>query len=324
MVNTLRITSVVAVLIAAVLLILVAAPKSLVPNLLAKFAVGGDEEVDRILSAPSVVDRIRDSQGDKGKPDTTPALVKQAEIFANILNPPEPAPRPEGGRRPPTTRGPRPLRPPVTSAKFDLVGTTYLPSNPEMSFAYVQLPDNTQQWLRQGDEVGHLTVREIRSGSIICWDGQNDVEMVALPVPETASVLEVGGASPIDTEQAQSVSVPQRSGRITGPPVSHPWRPNRVTGAANGEVDAEARARLEELANRIKESTGPGSGLSPEDRAAMVKKLMSEYNESRVSPEEAEKVEDLGKELSESQNAAPVQQRTNLRRKLTIPRLPKR
>lgn len=324
MVNTLRITSVVAVLVAVVVLILVAAPKSLVPNLLAKFAVGSDEEVEHILSAPSVVDRFRETQGNQSQPDTTPALVKQAEAFANILNPPEPAPDKNPGKLVRPKPGPRPPRPQVTSAKFDLVGTTYLPSDPEMSFAYIRLPDSTQQWLRKGDEVGHLTVKEIRSGSIICWDGQSEVEMTAEPVPETASVLEVGGGSSVSAERAEPVSVPRAGGRITGPPLPRSWKPSRAVETPEAGIDAEARTRMDELVTKLRESNGAGSAMSPEERAAMMKKLMSEFKESRMSPEEAENVEDLGRELNESQKASPNAPRTNLRKKLSIPRLPKK
>jgi len=324
MVNTLRITSVVAVLVAVVLLIVVAGPKSLAPKLLAKFALGSDKEVDRILNAPGVVDRFRETQGNQSKPDVIPALVKQAEILAGILNPPEPAPRPGGNRKPPATRGPKPPRPVITSAKFDLIGTTYLASDPEMSFAYIRLADSTYQWLRQGDEVGHLKVKEIRSGSIVCWDGQQDVELAAEPMPETASALEVGTASSAESGQAEPASVSPASGRITGPPVARPWKPTRTTATPDAEIDAETRQKMEELVSRIKESNGAGAAQSPAERAAMVKKLMAELKESRVSPEEAEDVEDLGRELNESQNTPPNQRRTNLRRKLSIPRLPKR
>ncbi len=324
MVNTLRITSVVAVLIAAVLLVLVAGPKSLVPKLLAKFAMGGDEEVDRILNAPGVVDRFRDNQGSQSRPDVTPALVKQAEIFANILNPPEPAPSRTGGKTPGRGRTSRPAKPVASSAKFGLVGTTYLASDPEMSFAYIRLADSTYQWLRKGDEVGHLKVKEIKAGSIICSDGHGDVEMATEAVPETANLLEVGGASAVQTEQAGRVPVRPLGGRITGPPVPRRWAPGRAVMAPNARFNAEDREKIEALVSQIKESNDAGSARSPEDRAAMMKRLTAEIEASRVSAEEAEDVEDLGRELNESQKAPPRQGRANLRRKLSIPGLPKK
>jgi hypothetical protein len=323
-VNTLRITSVVAVLIAAVLLVLVAGPKSLVPKLLAKFAMGSDEEVDRILNAPSVVDRFREDQGNKSVPDVTPALVKQAEIFANILNPPEPAPISTRGKTPGKGRTTRPPKPVASSAKFGLVGTTYLASDPEMSFAYIRLADNTHQWLRKGDEVGHLKVKEIKSGSIICSDGHGDIEMATEPVPETANVLEVGGASAVQTEQTDRAPVRQFSDRITGPPVPRPWRPGRAAMTPDARFNAQDREKIEALVSQIKESNDVGSMRSPADRAAMMKKLKLELEASRVSAEEAEDVEDLGRELNESQKAPPSQRRANLRRKLSIPGLPKK
>ena len=80
MVSTLRITSVVAVIVAGLLLVLVVGPKSLVPDLLAKFAIGSDEEVDRILQSPSVVDLWRNGQGNRNveKQPAKAPLVAQA------------------------------------------------------------------------------------------------------------------------------------------------------------------------------------------------------------------------------------------------------
>ena len=65
MVNTLRLTSVVAVVAAAVVLLLVAGPSARVPKLLAGFALQSDEEAQRILSAPSAVDQWEANRGDQ-------------------------------------------------------------------------------------------------------------------------------------------------------------------------------------------------------------------------------------------------------------------
>jgi len=329
MVNTLRITSVVAVLIASVLLVLVVGPESMLPQVLAKFAMGGDEEIERILDAPGVVDRFRENQGTQNqiRKEATPPLVKQAEVFAGIITPRKPvSPVAKTGSRGGVRRPPV-IKPVPTSAKFNLVGTAYSASDPEASFAYIRLADDTYQWVRKGDEVGHLQVKEIKNCSIICWDGHSDVEMVADPAPETGSVLEASGASAAQSGVPIAPAKPAE-GRITGPPVPRPWAPGRPAAAANPNLRAKDRERMEELVGRIRESAGAGAAASPEDRAAMMKKLMAEFKSSRVGAEEAESVEDLGRELNESQQTPPSStpggKRTHLRKKLTIPTAPKK
>jgi len=330
MVNTLRITSVVAILIAGVLVLLVVGPKSVLPNLLAKFAMGSDEEAARILDAPSVVDRFIDSQGNRNqaRQDATPPLVKQAEVFAGILTPAQPAARPSTRQPGTATRPTRPvIKPGPSTAKFNLVGTAYAASDPDGSFAYIHLADDTYQWVRRGDEVGHLVVKEVRNRSIICSDGHGDQEISVEAAPETASLLETPGAAAVETETDET-PVPTASGRITGPAKPRQWTPSQrrpsprspalrspIPGSAGANISPEERDKLEELAVRLRES---GAGGSAADRAAMMKAI-SEFKASRVSPEEAEEVEDLGRELNESQQSAPDQKRTNLRRKLDIP-----
>lgn len=318
MVSTLRITSVAAVVIAGLLLVLVAGPKSLVPDLLAKFAVGNDEEINRILEAPSVVDMFRKNQGDlnKTKGETTPPLVSQAEAFARIINPPATPPPPierTTNLKPTkvTTSVPR-------SSKFALVGTSFVASDPEGSFAYIRLPDKTHQWVRKGDEVGHQVIKEIKHGAIVYSEGPRDVEMVVEEVPETASFLEGGyvAATPAEKDEQDKTAVQPASGRITGRPVARPWGRE----SADPNLDDVKRDNMEALVDRIRKAKAAGTGL--DQQSAAIQKLIAEYKadkSSRVSEEEAEKLEDLGRELNESKKAPSRSSRVNINRKLTVP-----
>jgi hypothetical protein len=322
MVSTLRITSVVAIFLAALVVGLVAGPSSLVPNLLVGFALRSDPEIQRILSEPSVVDQFKLEQGDHAgaRSDTTPALVREAESFKNIIDPPPTsvdAVTKQPGR---TAKGPTVIKPVPSSAKFDLVGTTVSTDN---SFAYVRLQDKTYQWARKGDEIGHLVIKEIKDGSIVCWDGHADIEMTTESVPETASLLEVGGPSLLPGS-SQVGSLPAEDGRITGRPVARPWASQGPATQGGDEMSDQERQALD-LVGQIRElrqggTSAPDANLSPEDREAAVKKLMAEYKSSRVSPEEAEKVEDLGRELNESAEPSPAEKLRDIRRRLNIPR----
>ncbi len=308
MVNTLRIASIAAVILAGLVLASVMGFVSL-----KVFGTRNDEELSRILSAPSVVDKFQESQGDKARSrqDAISPLVQAAETFAGIINP---APDPVGPTQPrPGPKGPpRPNPPDGISAKFDLLGTSYSPASPEDCFAYIRLQDRkTYRWVRKGDEIGHLLVKEIRRDSIICWDGQSDVPM---PVPErldTSSMLE----GPVGSAVASPGGIlPSAADRITGP--SRP-RPSLAPRPLDGTVEVappmteEERAAREELVEKLKQS-----GVGTEEREALMNKLREELLSSRVSPEEAEKVEDLGRELDDSRNVSPIQGRTGSRRRL--------
>jgi hypothetical protein len=209
-----------------------------------------------------------------------------------------------------------------TSSKFTLVGTSFIASDPQSSFAYVRLPDKTYQWVRKGDAIGHQTVKEIKHGSIVYSDGHGDVEMAVEAVPATASVLEGGAAAAAPAATAVE-TVPARTAgrRITGPPVPRPW----TRGDAGARLDAAKREKMDELMERLKKDNGAGS--TPEERAAEMDRVISEYKKreaSRLSTEDAEKLEDLERELNESKKAPPRSSRVNIKRKLSVPRVPKK
>lgn len=324
MVSTLRITSVVAILVAGLVLVLVAGPRSLVPNLLVGFAMRNDPEIERIVSEPSVVEAWVKTHGESPQSgqDTTPPLVREAEAFKNILDPP-PAPVSATAKQTPAAAKPRPVAKPVpSSAKFDLVGTTVSVAN---SFAYVRLPDKTYRWVREGDEIGHLRIKEVRNGSIVCWDGHADVEMVTESVPVTSSLLEVGGSTAPQADSRAAVVVPA-DGRITGQPGGRPWASESAVAEGDGQMNEQEQQEVGDLIGRLRElqksvSSTPDPNSTPEDADEAVKKLMAEYRSSRVSPEEAEKVEDLGRELNESVAPSPADKLSEVRRKLNIPRV---
>jgi hypothetical protein len=328
MIKTLRITSVAAVVLAGIVLASV-----LVPSLVG-FGVGGnggtkkivnmlapltrilpfgrdDEQVGKILNAPSAVDRFKEQHGDKDQSDqdTTPPLVKQAEVLADIINPKTAAPM-----QTPATSARIPERPvalpPPSSAKFSLVGTSYSASNPATSCAYVRLADNTYQWFRQGDQIAHYVVKEIRNGSVTCWDGSRNIEMPIEPVPDTASMLETGTALPIPAAPALRQPV---VGKVPGPPMTQPVTSTQDLPSAN--LSNEDQEALGDLVNRLKELD-----TDPTNRAAAANKLISEFRSSRVSAEEAEKLGDLGEELNGNKDSLKEERRREFLRRLSAPR----
>ncbi len=287
MIRTLRITSVVAVILAAVVLASVLGflrPASL---LHLNAGTGGDKQIEKILSGPSAVDRFKERFGTKAPDvDTTPPLVKEATVLEGIINPPEGTPV-AGSRGSPSLKpNPRPAPPVAVSTKFELLGLSYS-SDAKTSLAYIRLPDNTYQWVGPGTEIGHLTIKEIRRNSIVYLDGGRDVEMPVVAPPETASLLDASNAAAMPEP---SLPRPTLGAKAAGSPVkpSVVASPKTVPGTTlpSAQISKEEQENLSQLGDRLKSATGAGSI----DRSAVDDKLISEYKSAQVNPTEADNV----------------------------------
>jgi len=166
MLKTLRITSVLVVVLAVVFFVLPAV-----------FGVRGDEGSEQFLSFPSAIEKFNEAKGEKiAESDSQVSpLVKEAEAFGLYLNPPKPKAPP---RRPARERGGSAPRPPApVSAKFSLIGTSYYALRPELSLALIDEPGEGFHWVRQSSEVGHLIIEEIGDGLVVVRDGQRTFEL---------------------------------------------------------------------------------------------------------------------------------------------------
>ncbi len=288
MIRTLRITSVVAVILAAVVLASVLGflrPASL---LHLNAGTGGDKQIEKILSGPSAVDRFKEKFGSKGTDtvDTTPPLVKEATVLEGIINPREDTPTAGLRGSSPLKPNPRPTPPVAVSTKFELLGLSYS-SDAKTSLAYIRLPDNTYQWVGPGTEIGHLAIKEIRKNSIVYVDGGRDVEMPVVAPPETASLLDASNAAAMPEP---SLPRPTLGAKAAGSPVkpSVVASPKTVPGTTlpSAQISKEEQENLSQLGDRLKSATGAGSI----DRSAVDDKLTSEYKSAQVNPTEADNV----------------------------------
>lgn len=263
-----------------------------------------DREAKEFLEKDSAVTRFNSRQDNNevsANQDKTPPLVKQAQILEEILNPRVAQAAPVSA---PNARGPTlPVQPPKSTAKFDLVGISYSVSDPGNSFAYIRLPDNTYQWIRQGSEVGHLTVKQVKSNAIVCFDGQRMNEMVVEPTIDTASILETG------------LKVPAL---------------DRITGGNSARLTGQDEAGLNELVHRLKQelqkegkSNQADSNAVSAEKAAAAGKLITEYKSSQVGAEEAQNLEKLGEKLNGAKDNPVEEKRRELLRRMSQPRSPK-
>jgi hypothetical protein len=294
MIKTLRVTSAAAVLLAVVVLASVLGFQRYASLLPLNLGVRSDKQTEKILSGPSAVDRFKEQYGNKVPPgrDTTPPLVKQAEIFRDIINPPAP-----DGTRPAMALKNLPPKPIATTAKpigpvsskFDLLQTC-CSSDPKTSFANIRLADGTYQWVGVGSEIGRVTIKEIHKGSILCSDGNRDFPMDMEAPPETSSLLETGKV-PKDVASLKSQASTEAPASGRGPNVkpqtataASPVKPvvgssrAAALGTPSAQISKEEQDNLSQLGNKLK----AGAGTDANNAAA--NKLISDYKSSLGNP----------------------------------------
>ncbi len=177
MVNTLRITSIVAGILAVALL-----------SFSTVFGIQkeADPEVVALLQTPSAIDVFQKAHGEQQPvaKNQKPSLVVEAEKYTFVPPPPRPPKaepsqitgRPPGPRKPPT---------PVT-AKFDLLATSYFPADPNQSCAMVKETGGHYRWLNIGDSIGHQVVKDIQDGKLILQQA-NGTATETLEMPQRAT-----------------------------------------------------------------------------------------------------------------------------------------
>jgi hypothetical protein len=281
MIKTLRITSVIAVVLAVVFFVLPAV-----------FGVRGDKQIEQFLNSAGAIEEFKQARGDKveDKRNETSPLVKQAEAFALYLNPPpKPSTVPSVSRSEP--------RPKSVSPKFRLVGTSRHSLHPELSLALIDEPGKGLRWVRPSSKVGHLIIEQVKDGLVVVRDGESTFELVA-ERPEKRSLLKANSSS---------------SGRITGskPPeidaeVQMSAEEEAAIEAANKKILAELDA-VQAEAEAVQSGVEPGeanSSLKVEDIAAARERPVrpiSNLETMRISAREARGLGRLGRRLKSVQ-----------------------
>jgi hypothetical protein len=145
-------------------------------------------QLEETCNRPGAVQMFKAQANRSGaRPAEVSPLVLQAEAFSRHLNPPKDAERPSA----PAERLPRfarndmassvpPVRPPAPSPRFKLRGTSYYPNQPRKSMALISdlgSAEGNDRWVKEGTQLGHFVIQEIRRGAIVYRDGDNLREM---------------------------------------------------------------------------------------------------------------------------------------------------
>ena len=261
MIKTLRITSVLAALLAIAFV-----------GISVVYGTEDDPEVDELLKAPGAVEQFEKNKGKDARDTSADAkspLVVAAESLAKLINPP-----PTRVVRPPQSAGtkisrrPPKVAPKKTTAKFTVIGTCYseIPAN---RCAFIDEPGQGQHWVRESDKIGHLTIKEIKDGVVVVDNGQ---ELEEIPVVEATvvSLLDDGkgqasapaGSTTEAADTAASDAAPSK------PPVRRPGQSQASHQAALRAYWAKraGQAAADKESSPIKASPTPGRTTPSQDK----------------------------------------------------------
>ena len=287
MIQTLRITSVVAAILAGVFFVFPVV-----------YGVRSDERIDRFLKQPSVREKFDDVADNKAKAadSRVSPLVEQAEAFAMYLNPVK-AKVQKASIEPKTTSISSKLS---VTPKFKVFATSYCAENPELSLALIDEPGRGRHWVRQSSKVGHLFIEQVKDGFVVVKGGQETFELEIEKMPETISLTRTSPVSSLRRGQNPLTSKSPDSDRTTIRRTTNiPQQLKR-----DSEDDEKMNQFVEKLKDLKKSSASDktDSALSTEERAARIEELIAKFKSTRVSAEESKKLENMGEELKGNQD----------------------
>lgn len=260
--------------------------------------IQGDQQIEELLKAPGAIEEFRKfaKTTDKSQDQVSP-LVKFAKDFALRINPPPPPKPPKAAPKPRVARKKKPAPPkpkaPVR-AKFKLLATCRYEQQPARSLALLNMPVKGIKWYRQGDDVGHLTIQEVKDGSVVCSDGQELFVPVSRKKTKTLLKSEVAALqrpqATISTplEVVESVIDAEKSATPEALPVTagaQPGREGQPVGAspAKAKDDSARRRRVRRLPPR-KPRQLPPAEPTPEERREVLTESIATIREMMANP----------------------------------------
>jgi len=297
MLKTLRITSIIAVILAfcgAAALVFMGLKEN--------------SQVKAVLNNPGIVEQFKDKVKDQDKKDDKSSpLVAQAKAFALRIDPPPPpkppAPTPQAPTEVARTAPPKPVIPTPkvqVTVKSDLLATVVCESAPEKSLALLQTSGTKQEWFRQGETVGHLEIKEIRDGSVVfTQSGQNPQEKFVPEKTQVKSILKSENTVSASSRPGSgSIAVPRpalRGSEDTSPDLG----PDETTPDSVRMVrpiDRTASQPRPDVSQRIQRIRSVPPPPSPQEQKEQIKETMSGIEEIMNRQDESLSEEDREKE----------------------------
>jgi hypothetical protein len=306
MIKTLRITSVVAAIMAGIFFVF--------PVI---YGVRSDESVDKFLQMQSVKEKFEnaaDIKAKKGDNRVSP-LVEQADAFALYLNPvKQPVRTISKGVKTPNIASNINVTP-----KFKVFATSFYPENPKLSQALIDEPGKGRYWVRQSSMVGHLLVEQVKDGLVVVKGNEETFELKIEKEPSAGPLKSATGS--LKTAPISSLNRRQSHLTPTKPPPARTATDFRRTAniPQKPQINADDE-KVDELVNKLKDlqkspnTLENNSELSKEEREkrdARIQELISKFKATRVSAEESKKLGNMGEELKGTKPALDEEKEDN-------------
>ena len=202
-------------------------------------------------------------------------------------------------------------RPPV-SAKFTLVATARYPEQPQKSMALLKSLQNEYAWYRQGDQVGHQLIQEVKDGSVVLFqNGRYDSE-IYMPEPPKAKSLLKGdneiasapqGPSGFSTAIAEG-SVENQGVVITAPETPGSDRPSvrrtippRITALRDSRPAIQTPSRVSRPVRSVSPPTKEEQKESITDSISSIQEIMKQPPLEGQTEEERQQEQEAWKQL---------------------------
>jgi hypothetical protein len=273
MIKTLRITTIIAAIVAVLFFVLSAA-----------FGLRSDKDKEAYLAKPTAVSLFTKSAKNRATSEPESPLIKQADAFALRINPPAPV-----------IETPVQAIRPAETPKFRLLGTSFYPHDPNRSMALIDEPGKGQHWIGPSTGVGSYTITQIGDGKLTYTDGQKSMEMFA--------------EKPQGTPQISVIQITQGQGGVTStaPPIGTAVpmgqaAPEQAAAQPAAQTPAE-KPSLEEIKSNVE-------FIRQVMAEANEAKATAKTGEMGISAQEANELKDLGgflKQLEEQQKQAEAE-----------------
>ena len=234
---------------------------------------GTDENIKAVMDKPSAIDKFRELKLKVNiNKDKESTLVTEAKAFALRINPPPPPPPPEpvvketkpvADIKKPEPPKPRPEPPRAEkAANFSLVATCRYEDMPEKSLALLDVVKEGNMWVRQGETIGHLTVQEVKDGSIVLYQGDQLAKEIYVPVDKGDRTKSLLKSDADDSPIAAGTDSSPSSERGIAP---NPNAGSRTVPARSSSASAITRSRQVGTTTKRTETRAQQYEASPEE-----------------------------------------------------------
>ncbi|MBW8035465.1 MAG: hypothetical protein FVQ79_07500 [Planctomycetes bacterium] len=181
----------------------------------------------------------------------------------------------------------------VVKARSDLLATCMVADYPEKSLALISLSAGEHKWVREGDNVGHLTVHTINDGSIVFYQGSKEHSIKKVPGRKVSSLLKVSSVQvPEGIDGKARINYTEKTSPYTGPSSQKPRTtmrklPGRPTAKELAVIQNDSVNNIKKL---IKDTEGSPDSKEQTEALKTFNSVLEFLKNAEIKQEKARKI----------------------------------